>query len=136
MQSECDQSSQMISHSFKSAKSFLKYSEINAEIKTIVIEDCRHLTDSIFPGLDLEKEILCVFDQKIGKTILTYDSSGSKLTKFAICHYGKGSEARSKVYCIKFGSGSPRNNAQSNFVKLIGLIEKHGSRQRPGKNYS
>lgn len=123
IQSENSQNSQMKFPPLTPVTNVIKYSEISSEIKTIVIEDCRHLTSSIFPGLDLEKEILSVFNQKLGETILTYDSPGNKLTGFAICHCGKGTEAGSEICYVKFGAVSPRSKAQSDFIKLIESIE-------------
>ena len=57
----------------------VRFSEIQNDVKSLILDDCKYLTNGIFPGLDLQKEICAVDSQKLGDTILLYDPSGSKL---------------------------------------------------------
>ena len=101
----------------------VRFTEIRNDVKSLVLDDCKYLTNGIFPGLDLQKEILAVDSQKLGDTILLYDPSGNKLTGIAICHYGKGTEAGSNVCYIKFAAISTNNNSHSNFVRMLNSVE-------------
>jgi len=101
----------------------VRFTEIRNDVKSLVLDDCKYLTNGIFPGLDLQKEILAVDSQKLGDTILLYDPSGNKLTGIAICHYGKGTEAGSNVCYIKFAAISTNNNPHSNFVRMLNAVE-------------
>ena len=101
----------------------VRFTQIRNDVKSLVLDDCKYLTNGIFPGLDLQKEILAVDSQKLGDTILLYDPSGNKLTGIAICHYGKGTEAGSNVCYIKFAAISTNNNSHSNFVRMLNSVE-------------
>ncbi len=94
----------------------VRFSEIQKDVKSLILQDCKYLTNGIFPGLDLQKEMLAVDGQKLGDTILLYDPTGSKLIGIAICHYGKGTEAGSNVCYIKFAAISTNSNSHSTFI--------------------
>jgi len=51
----------------------------------------RALTDAVFPGLDLERELRAVHGQSLGDTVLLHEGGG--LAGFAVCHCGAGTEA-------------------------------------------
>ena len=101
----------------------VRFSEIQNDVKSLILDDCKYLTNGIFPGLDLQKEILAVDSQKLGDTILLYDSPGNKLIGLAICHYGKGTEAGSNVCYIKFAAISTDSNSHSNFTRMLNSVE-------------
>lgn len=82
---------------------------------------CRALTNEIFEGLDLTREIRAVADQKLGETILLFDNS--QLAAFAVCHTGPGSEAGSGVCYVKFAAVRPGPRAASDFTRLLHAIE-------------
>lgn len=67
-----------------------------------VLKSCRALTDTVYEGLDLRREICAVRDQKLGETVLLWD--GSSLDAFAVCQFGAGTEAGSGKCFIKFGA--------------------------------
>lgn len=85
------------------------YSELTSSLDgQKAIEACRDLTDELYPGLDLRKEIYSVEKQRLGDTILIYgksnnlhdaddysDDHASTLIGLAICHCGPGTEAGS-----------------------------------------
>jgi GNAT superfamily N-acetyltransferase len=91
---------------------------------------CRGVTDAIFEGLDVQREIRAVADQKLGDTILVWDTS--QLAAFAVCHTGAGSEAGSGVCYVKFAAVCPGARAGRNFLRLLDGIEAFaGSRNAP-----
>jgi hypothetical protein len=83
---------------------------------------CRALTDAIYEGLDLRHEIWAVADQKLGDTVLLWDDS--KLTGFAVCHSGAGTEAGSGVCYLKFGAVRPGAEAEQGFRCLLEACEE------------
>jgi GNAT superfamily N-acetyltransferase len=89
---------------------------------------CRTLTDSIYHGLDLSIEILSVYKQELGDTILlwqNHDRHNTNITPIglAVCHVGPGSEAGSNKCYIKFGVVKPGPDAGNNFQKLLEACE-------------
>jgi hypothetical protein len=79
------------------------------------------LTDAVFDGLDLGREISAVSIQGMGDTVLLWDDG--KLAGFAVCHCGAGSEAGSGVCYIKFGVARPGPGAAQHFVHLLQACE-------------
>jgi GNAT superfamily N-acetyltransferase len=84
---------------------------------------CAGLTNAIFEGLDLEREVRSVDRQKLGDTILVSDESG--LAAFAICHHGPGSEAGSASCYIKFAAACPGPRAGELFERLLDAVEDY-----------
>ncbi len=83
---------------------------------------CREITDALFEGLDLQREIRAVADQKLGEAILLWD--GSRLAAFAVCHTGPGSEAGSGVCYIKFAAVRPGPHAADHFAHLLDAVDE------------
>ena len=48
--------------------SWTKYSDIQKEQTSKVLDNCSSLTDSIYDGLDLKIEIMSVANQKLGES--------------------------------------------------------------------
>jgi hypothetical protein len=67
-----------------------------------VLAECREITESIYAGLDLSREIEVAEKLSIGETVLV--RRDSRLEAFAICHYGPGSETETDVLYIKFAA--------------------------------
>ncbi|HXO87920.1 MAG TPA: GNAT family N-acetyltransferase [Candidatus Acidoferrales bacterium] len=84
---------------------------------------CAGLTNAIFEGLDLEREIRSVDSQKLGDTILVWDESD--LTAFAICHTGPGSEAGSAACYVKFAAVRRDGRAAESFNRLLDAVEAY-----------
>ena len=82
---------------------------------------CRHLTDEIYPGLDLAPEIEAVQEQDLGETVLVMN--GDELAAFAVCHCGAGSEAGSGACYVKFGAARPGAGADDRFDQLLDAVE-------------
>lgn len=97
------------------------YSKTPASEQEACLRQCVALTDAIFPGLDLEREIRALGDQRIGDTILLRE--GAALTGLAICHIGKGSEAGTGSMYVKFGAVRPEKDAPRFFDRLLSACE-------------
>lgn len=86
-----------------------------------LLEELRALTDQIFPGLDLEREIRAVRAQGLGDTILLRDAR--TLEGMAVCHRGAGSEAGGDRCYVKFAAVLPGAGAGGRFERLLDACE-------------
>ncbi len=93
------------------------FGELTAGEKQLSLQACRELTSEIYEGLDLEREIRAVDNQKLGDTVLLKD--GTALVGFAVCHAGPGSEAGSAKCYIKFGAVRSGADAARTFRLLL-----------------
>lgn len=107
--------------------SWTRYSKLNAMEKDKAIEECKSLTNKIYDGLDLRKEIYSVEKQHLGDTVLLYDKVD--LMGLAVCHCGPGTEAGSGTCYIKFGAIRPENNSLQYFDQLLDACESFGKSQ-------
>jgi predicted N-acetyltransferase YhbS len=105
--------------------SWTKYSDMQKERPSEILNNCYSLTDSIYDGLDLKVEIQSVANQKLGDTILLTDNKSKKLLGLAICHCGPNTEAGSNTCYVKFGSvtASEDRSKSANFDELIECCE-------------
>jgi hypothetical protein len=90
-----------------------------------VVRAAADLTGSIYPGLDVEREIQAADQQGLGDTVLVRD--GSELAAFGVCHVGAGSEAGSNTCYVKFGAAKAGTDAPRNFSRLLDACENFGS---------
>jgi GNAT superfamily N-acetyltransferase len=91
------------------------------------LDACREVTEAVYEGLDTSREIQAVADQKLGDTILLW--SESKLSGFAVCHSGAGTEAGSGVCYVKFGVVDPGKGAERDFNRLLYACEEFAAAQ-------
>lgn len=105
--------------------SWTKYSDMQKERPSEILDYCYSLTDSIYEGLDLKVEIQSVANQKLGDTILLTDNKRNKLLGLAVCHCGPKTEAGSNTCYVKFGSvtASEDGSESANFDELIKCCE-------------
>ena len=82
---------------------------------------CREVTNAIYDGLDLSREILAVDKQELGDTVLLSDES--RLVGFAVCHSGPGTEAGGGACFVKFGGVRPSSSAGGDFERLLDACE-------------
>jgi GNAT superfamily N-acetyltransferase len=94
-----------------------RFSDLSVGDKQLCLQACRKLTNSIYEGLDVEREIRAVDSQRLGDTALTW--GGGELKGFAVCHAGPGSEAGSGKCYIKFGAVRSGPNAAREFHRLL-----------------
>jgi hypothetical protein len=103
------------------ADEYTLFSHEPAERRTDVIERIREVTDTVFAGLDLEREILAVATQGTGDTVLL--GEGPELVGLAVCHRGAGSEAGSGVCYVKFGAVRSGARSAARFERLLDACE-------------
>lgn len=102
-------------------KAETRYSLISADQRLECLRACRELTDLLYEGLDLSREIQTVQAQGLGDTVLLWDDSN--LVGFAVCHYGAATEAGSNTCYIKFGAVRASVSAEQHFEELLDLCE-------------
>lgn len=112
---------------------FSTYSELPQAEKTRTVAECKSLTNGIYEGLDLRKEITSVDQQKIGDTVLLRDPNREELDGFAVCHTGAGSEAGSGNCYVKFGAVRQGDNSPHLFNELLDAIEDYASFQKTSR---
>lgn len=94
-----------------------KLSDLSVGDKELCMQACRRLTNSIYEGLDVQREIRAVDRQHLGDTVLTW--AGGELTGFAVCHAGPGTEAGSDKCYVKVGAVRSGPNAPREFRRLL-----------------
>jgi GNAT superfamily N-acetyltransferase len=98
-----------------------RYSTLSPAAQDETRAACRSITDALYDGLDVSREILAVAAQGIGDTLLLHDDAG--LAGFAVCHWGAGSEAETGKAYVKFGAARPGRGAGERFERLIAACE-------------
>lgn len=98
-----------------------RYSDLPHNKKQAAAAACRELTNTVFDGLDVTREISAVAEQVLGDTVLVWD--GSTLIGVAVCHCGPGTEAGSNTCYVKFGAARPGPDAQRHFQQLLDAAE-------------
>ena len=96
-------------------------SQVPRARQAALLEEIRGLTDAVFTGLDLEREVLAVSAQGVGDTVLLH--SEGQLAGMAVCHCGAGSEAGSGACYVKFGAVRPGTAAADEFERLLDACE-------------
>jgi GNAT superfamily N-acetyltransferase len=109
----------------KSVSAWTRFSEVPLSEREGIISACRELTDAIYEGLDVEREIRAVATQKLGDTLLLWDDS--RLVGLAVCHSGPGTEAGTGACYIKFGAVLPAPTAEQDFSHLLDACEELAS---------
>jgi GNAT superfamily N-acetyltransferase len=99
-----------------------QWSEFSDSERETTIDTCRQLTDAVYDGLNVEREIRAVAAQSLGETVLLWD--GSRLNGLAVCHCGPNTEAGSGACYIKFGAVRPGPNAAHGFELLLDACEE------------
>ena len=97
------------------------YSKVEESQRSQVLDACRALTNSIYDGLDVTREIRAAADQALGETLVIWD--GDALDAFAVCHCGEGTEAGAGACYIKFAAVKPGSKAEKTFERLLDACE-------------
>jgi hypothetical protein len=97
------------------------YSRAEPHERPGLVKACARLTDAIYTGLDVRREIHALQTQGLGDTLLLWDEPG--LVGFANVHCGPGSEAGSNACFIKFGATRPGPQASEYFDRLLYACE-------------
>lgn len=103
------------------AAAFDRYTELGPPERSGAVDACRVLTDSVYEGLDVTREILAVEQQHLGEVVLVHDTAG--LAAMAVCHVGPGTEAGSGGCYVKFGVARPGAGAGERFGALLDACE-------------
>lgn len=106
------------------------YSELSPDARAQALESCRELTNQVYEGLDVSREVLAIANQNLGETLLVWDNSG--LVGLAACHCGEGSEAGPGVCYVKFAAVRPSSDgtdASRNFDRLLSACESLAARR-------
>jgi hypothetical protein len=98
------------------------YSQISERERKGCLEACRQVTESIYPGLDVEREIRATHTQGLGETLLI--NEGGDVVGFAVCHCGSGTEAGNQKCYVKFGAVQPGSTAGARFDQLLDACEE------------
>jgi GNAT superfamily N-acetyltransferase len=81
---------------------YSKLSTQNTKERASWLGAVREITESLFPGLDLTREIDALLTQHAGDVVFVEE--GGRLMAFALAHYGPGSEAEAHELYVKFGA--------------------------------
>jgi hypothetical protein len=97
----------------------------------VSLAECHKLTDAIYPGLNLEREIVATRQQALGEVVPLRDAD--ELIGVAVCHTGAGTEAGSGACYVKFGGVLPGAGAGERFERLLdacGALAAHRGASR------
>lgn len=92
-----------------------RYSQLKESERAAALRECLEITDTLYDGLDVTREIRATLEQKLGDTVLL---QGQRLDGFAVCHAGPGTEAGSGLCYVKFGALRP-GLGEKDFDRLI-----------------
>jgi predicted N-acetyltransferase YhbS len=104
-----------------------RYSELSPDEQEKCLRGCGEVTDALYGGLEVEREIRAVYAQELGDTVLLPDDSG--LAGFAVCHCGAGTEAGDGICYVKFGAVRPGPAAEARFDRLLNACESLAGRK-------
>jgi predicted N-acetyltransferase YhbS len=92
-----------------------------AEARAHATAECRAITESLYPGLDLGIEITAALQAGLGDVVLLRDRGAT--VGFAVCHVGAGTEAGSDTCYVKFGAVPCGADAGPRFARLLSACE-------------
>lgn len=110
---------------------YIGFSHLSQAGKQQALDDCRKLTDAIYPGLDVSLEIKSVDSQRLGETVLLY--ANSQLTGLAVTHCGAGTEAGPGICYVKFAAVRPSGKTEQHFRDLLDCCESFAASQGASK---
>jgi GNAT superfamily N-acetyltransferase len=99
-----------------------KFSDAAAADRDAVIQACYKLTDALYPGLNVEREIRAVDEQGLGETALLREDG--RLVAFAVCHCGPATEAGAGKLYVKFGAALSGETSGFHFDHLLNACEE------------
>jgi len=96
---------------------FVRLSELTGVEFDAALSACKSLADSVYPGLDISREILTISELGLGDTLILHHQGAS--VGFAICHFGARSEASSARLLVKFALIKERGAEGHEFFKSL-----------------
>jgi len=103
-----------------------KFSDVSEGEKERYLTKCQNLAGCVCKGLNLNREILAVRDQKLGETLMLWE--GNALKGYAVCHCGPGTEAGNGTCYIKFATTGKGPEAGDAFDRLLNASEQYARR--------
>lgn len=97
------------------------YSALPEAEREEVLRACAALTDALYEGLEVTREIRATQAQGLGDTLLLWQAD--QLVGFAVCHCGAGTEAGSGKCYVKFAAVAPGPDAEERFARLLDACE-------------
>ncbi len=97
------------------------FSGLPAAEREAALAECRAVTDSIFPGFDLTREIAIIEEKSFGDTLLI--RRDGRLVAVGCCHQGAMSEAGSAQALVKVAAVSAGPDAAADFARLLSASE-------------
>jgi GNAT superfamily N-acetyltransferase len=104
-----------------------RFAELSTEARADILGQCRTLSSTIFEGLDVTREITAAHTQQLGDTLLMMDDE--RLTGFAVCHCGAGSEAGSGTGYVKFAAVGAQSHPTQALERLLGACHAFAAAQ-------
>jgi hypothetical protein len=101
----------------KAAPDSVRHGALPQSQRAEIERGIRALSEELYPGLDLGGEIRTATGRKLGDTLVLLD--GSRVAGFAVCHWGRGTEAGDDTMLVKFGAVRPGAGAEQRFAGLI-----------------
>ena len=98
-----------------------RYSVLAEAEREEVLRACASLTDKLYQGLDVAREIRATQAQGLGDTALLREEG--ELVGFAVCHCGAGSEAGSGKCYVKFAAVASGAGEVARFERLLDACE-------------
>ncbi len=95
-----------------------RYSALPPAQQQEAVGAIRALTEQLYEGLDLGGEVRTVVARELGDTVLLWDGD-SRLSGFAVCHWGPASEAGEGCCYIKFGAVRSGIGGEERFAALL-----------------
>lgn len=109
----------------------ITFGALSGDEKARAIAACREIAGSVYPGLDLTREIEGVDRLGLGDTVLV--RSGDGISAFAVCHCGARTEAGSDVCFVKFGAADPRKAPAEAFDRLLAASDSLAAARSLGR---
>lgn len=109
-------------HELSSEAQSSGFSEILSSARSTVLAECRNLTESVYPGLVLDREILAISKLGLGDTVLIHEAG--QLAGLALCHCGAETEAGENTCYIKFAAVRSTGNAKERFGRLLDACDR------------
>jgi len=114
-----------IVHATKAAKpgpAVRRYSTLEEAKKKQAMQKIRRMTNAVWRGMDLGKEVEIVDGLTLGDTLLL--EKGREVIGFAICHLPPNSEAPQGSAYVKFLAVDPRHRKPEHLHALLGAVEE------------
>jgi hypothetical protein len=99
------------------------YSELGGYECDDALGACKELTNEIYEGLDLSREIRSLRRHAFGEAVLVEEDQ--RLVGFAVCHTGRGSEAETGAAVVKFGAARDEDG----FHRLLNACGEYAAQQ-------